>query len=78
MNSTSSIEANGTRAPTAPDIVVYTKTSLPPATNEIFVILLVSYTQTKRQDLRSNDTSNIIMSQQIRLVRRTHQETPLV
>jgi hypothetical protein len=40
MNSTSSIEANGTSAPTAPDIVVYTNTSLPPATNDIFVILL--------------------------------------
>jgi hypothetical protein len=40
MNSTSSIEANGTNAPTAPDIVVYTNTSLPPATNDILVILL--------------------------------------
>ena len=40
MNSTSSIDAKGTSAPTAPDIVVYTNTSLPPATSDILVILL--------------------------------------
>lgn len=39
MNSTSSEETNGTRTPTAPEIVVYTNTSRPPGTSGIFVIL---------------------------------------
>jgi hypothetical protein len=35
----SSIEMNGISAPTAPEIVVYTKTSRPPSANGTFVIL---------------------------------------
>jgi len=42
MNSTSSIEMNGMRHPTAPEIVVYTNTSFPPDTIDTFVNLLVS------------------------------------